>query len=181
MASKSGSSRPLVLPGSYTLATLPAASAVNQTFLAWTTDGSSGGPCWMYSAGSAWLSTVGAVGPAAIGAPVSRTLSFATAYQASTPAKPALVSIIVDLTLSISVGSTSNICELWMGPTTAVTGGTGTLADTYRSDLSVTLITLAFEGRQKVQAALPANYYFSLNRTVGTGITIVSAFDQTLG
>ena len=180
MATKSGSSRPLILPGSFTMATLPAA-APDSTFMAWTTDGNSGSPGWMYSNGTSWISTVGPAGSIAVGAPVARTLSFATAYQASTPAKAALVSIVVDLTLSLNVGSTSNICELWMGPTTAVTSGTGVLADTYRSDLSVTLITLTFEGRQKVQAVLPANYYFSLNRTVGTGITIVSAFDQSLG
>lgn len=124
----------------------------------------------------------GAAGVNAFGAPVARSLSFATAYQASTPAKPALVTVIVDLTTTVAVGTPqANTAELIVGSTTGVASGTGTLADTYRNDLTVTLISLGFTGRQKLQASVPAGYYFAIRRTVGTGITIVSAFDQTVG
>lgn len=131
--------------------------------------------------------STGATGPAgsagvnAFGAPQTRTLSLATAYQASDPTKPAFVTVIVDLALSISIGSADNAVELIIGPTNAVAGGTGLLADRWRNNLSVTLITLTFNGTQKLSAALPIGYYFAVRRVTGTGITISSAFDQAVG
>lgn len=119
----------------------------------------------------------------AVGAPVARTLAFATAYQATTNTKPAAVSIVVDCTTTISLGSPqANTVELIIGATNAVASGTGTLADTFRSDLSVSiLISLGWTGRQSLQCTLPVGYYFAVRRTAGTGMTIVSAFDQALG
>lgn len=116
------------------------------------------------------------------GSPVTRTVALATAYQASTPAKPAVVTIIVESIVTVGIGTPStNTLELIMGATNAVSGGTGTLADTYRLDLSVTLISLGLTGRQKLTCNLPAGWYFAVRRTVGTGASIVSAFDQTVG
>lgn len=117
----------------------------------------------------------------AFGPCVSITPSFATAYQAVDPTKPAMITVIVDLTTTVAVGAPqANTVELIIGPTSAVAAGSGTLADTYRSDLSVTLISLGFTGRQKVFALLPVGYFWAIRRTSGTGITIVSAFDQTV-
>lgn len=119
--------------------------------------------------------------PLSNGAPVARTVAFATAYQASNPAKAANVVILVNLTLTVSVGAPqANTAELIIGPTNAVAAGTGDLADIWESDLTVTIISLGFTGRQSLRAMIPAGYYFAIRRTVGTGISIISAFDQQL-
>lgn len=175
--------QPLGLPGVYTIAAganqLPTANADNFRMLAWASD-RPGGAGYMISDGTSWTSSSYAF---STGAPVSRTVAFATAYQASTPAKAAVVSVIIDCTTTITVGSPqANTVELIIGPTNAVASGTGTLADTFRSDLSVSiLISLGWTGRQALQCMLPAGYYFAVRRTVGTGMTIVSAFEQALG
>lgn len=176
--------QPMVLPGVYTIAAgatqLPAASPDNVRMLAWASDRpvSAG---YMGSDGTSWTSMAPAA--FAVGAPVTRTLSFATAYQASTSTKPANVSIIIDCTTTVALGSAqANTVELIIGATNAVASGTGTLADTFRSDLSVSIIiSLGFTGRQALQCTLPIGYYFAVRRTVGTGMTIISAFDQVLG
>lgn len=128
----------------------------------------------------------GATGPSgasanAISAPNTRSVSLATAYQCTDSTKPCFVTIIIDLALSISIGSAANTVELIIGPTNGVAGGTGTLADSWRNDLSVTLITINLTARQKLAANLPAGYYFAVRRTVGTGMSIASAFDQVVG
>lgn len=125
----------------------------------------------------------GAAGVNAFGAPVTRSLSLATAYQASTSAKPALVSVEIECVATATLGSAqANTIELIIGSTNGVASGTGTKADTFRSDLSVSIIiSLAFTGRQFLKACLPAGWYFAVRRTVGTGMTISSAFDQTVG
>lgn len=112
----------------------------------------------------------------------ARSIAFATAYQATNPAKPAFLKIIIDLTTTVGIGSPqANTVELIIGPTNAVAGGTGTVEDTYRSDLSVTLISLGFTGRQALQGILPVGYWWAVRRTAGTGISIISATDRTLG
>lgn len=117
-----------------------------------------------------------------VGAPNALSLAFSTAYQATNPAKPAFVHITVDLTTTVAVGSPqANTCELVVGSTNAVASGTGSIEDTYRSDLSVTLISLGFTGRQSLKAIIPVGYWYAIRRTVGTGITIVSASDQAIG
>lgn len=117
-----------------------------------------------------------------VSAPVSRSIAFSTAYQATDPTKPSFVRITVDLTTTVSIGSPqANTAELVVGSTNAVASGTGSIEDTYRSDLSVTLISLGFTGRQSLKAVIPVGYYFAIRRTAGTGITIVSASDQSLG
>jgi hypothetical protein len=116
-----------------------------------------------------------------VGAPVDRTLAFSTAYQATDPTKPAFIKVILRVTLSIAIGSATNTVEVVQGPTSAVAGGTGSKTDTFRNDLSVTLITIGLTGEQSVNVLLPVGHYFALRRTVGTNITIVSATDQSFG
>lgn len=119
----------------------------------------------------------------AFGAPTARTLAFATAYQATTVAKPAMVGIEIECAVTVALGSpTANTVELIIGPTNAVASGTGTKVDTMKSDLSVSiLLSLGFTNRQFLQASLPANYYFAARRTSGTACSIQSAFDQAVG
>lgn len=119
--------------------------------------------------------------PTAIGAPVTRSLSLATAYQASTPTKPALLKVEITCVTTVGVGSPqTNTIELRIGPNNTVASGGGTRADVFRSDLSVTLISLGWTSQGVLRAEIPAGYYFSINRTVGSGTSIVTAYDQAL-
>lgn len=56
-----GSSQPMVMPGQYTVATLPTATN-NKGILAWVTDDPTLGFCPYYSNGSGWASMQGATG-----------------------------------------------------------------------------------------------------------------------
>lgn len=181
MSSQQGS----VIPGDFSVATIATVlpPAAYRRFVAWTTDSTP--PGYAVCDGASWTppST-----PAAytfpVGAPVARTLSLATAYQASNPAKPALVSILINLTGTIAIGTVANTIQLWVGPTAAsvTTPFTGaTVADGWRNDLTVTLISITVNGQQKLQAMIPAGYWFAAARSVGTGTTIASAFDQVMG
>lgn len=116
------------------------------------------------------------------GIPTSKTVAFATAYQAANSAKPAIISVLIDTTVTVGIGApTTNTVEMITGPTNAVAGGTGALTDRYRNDLSVTLISLGFTGSNKLTAFLPAGYWFAVRRTVGTGSSVNSAFEQAVG
>ncbi len=124
----------------------------------------------------------GVAGVNAIGTPNARSLSLATAYQATNTAKPAFVTVVLECIVTVGIGSPqANTVELIIGSTNAVASGTGTLADAFRSDLSVTLISLGWTGRQSVRANLPTGWYFAVRRTAGTGCTISSALDQAVG
>lgn len=123
----------------------------------------------------------GSAGVNAYGPPVTRSLSLATAYQASDPTKPAVVTVMIDLSTSVSIGSVTQTVELIMGSTSAVASGTGTLADSWANALTVTLISITMAGRQKLTCQLPVGWFFAVRRTVGTGMSISSAFDQSVG
>lgn len=125
----------------------------------------------------------GATGPSAIGDYNSRgVLNFAQAYQAATAAKPAFVTVKITCVVTVGIGSPqANTVEMIVGSTTGVASGTGYQADVFRSDLSVTLISLGWTGQASLQARVPANYYFAVRRTTGTGCTITDVADQTVG
>jgi len=118
----------------------------------------------------------------AFGTPVARTLSLATAYQASTPAKPALVTINLNSTATLSVsGGTTITGEVRIGPTNAVATGGGTAVGLYKNSLTGTLTaTLNFntDSYNTISFALPAGWFFAVRQTAGTTLSIVSAFDQ---
>lgn len=125
----------------------------------------------------------GPVGPSVISSPNTRSLSLATAYQATDTSKPAFVTVVIECTATVTIGSAqANTMELIVGSTNGVASGTGTLADTFRSDLSVSIvISLGWTGRQTLRAQIPAGHFFAVRRTVGTGCSIISAHDQALG
>lgn len=127
--------------------------------------------------------SAGAAGVNAFSAPNTRTVAFATAYQATDNTKPAMVGVEIECVVTVSLGSpTANTVELIIGSTNAVASGTGTKVDTMKSDLSVSiLLSLGFTNRQFLQASLPAGYYFAARRTSGTACTVQSAFDQSVG
>jgi len=119
-----------------------------------------------------------------IGVPVSRTLSLSTAYQATTSAKPALVTVNLSSNAALSLsGGTTNTAEIVVGPTNAVAGGTGTAVGRFNNSLTGALVVgLAVNNTAMSPCSffLPVGYYFSVRVTAGSA-TITSAFDQALG
>ena len=126
----------------------------------------------------------GPAGPTSLGSPNTRTLSLATAYQASNNAKPAIVTINLNSTASLSLtAGTTNTANIVIGSTSAVASGTGTVVATYANSLTGTLVVgLAINTQSAYTAsfALPSGWYFALIQTGGT-VSITSAFDQQVG
>lgn len=124
----------------------------------------------------------GPAGPSAVGAPNVRTVAFATDYQATDTTKPANISVLISCTASVALGSpATNTVELHFGAT-SVAGGGGTTGDVYSSSLSVSIIiSIGWTGQAILKSQIPAGYHFAVLRTSGTGCTVTSAFDQSLG
>lgn len=129
----------------------------------------------------------GAQGPAgvnAFGSPNALTVSLATAYQATTPAKPAVVTINVASTANFSIaGGTTNTADVLIGATNAVASGTGTVVGKYANSVTGTIAAgLNMNSQSTVQYILhlPAGWFFAVRQTGGT-VSIVSAFDQAVG
>lgn len=120
-----------------------------------------------------------------LGFPTGRTLSLATAYQAANPLKPAFVTITLQSTSSISLtGAVNNEAQIVIGSTSAVATGTGTAIGAYKNDLGGTLIVglnLNATQAQTTTIPLPIGWYFAIRQTVGTGITVLAAYDQQMG
>lgn len=133
----------------------------------------------------------GATGPAgvnAFGPPVARTIALAAAYQASTPAKPASVTLNLTSQASqalLGLAQTSQVGEVIIGSTAAaVTGGTGTkiaIHENTQGGVLVVGLTLTQKIAQQVHFTLPAGWYFGVRQTVGGNLAVVSAFDQVVG
>lgn len=128
--------------------------------------------------------TNGAAGVNAFSTPNTRTVALATAYQASDPTKPAMVTINLTSTAAISLsGGTTNTADIVMGSTNAIatTGGTaiGKYANTNTGTLTVGL-NLSTVSTVGYTLALPAGWYFAVRQTAGT-VSITNAFDQAVG
>jgi len=127
----------------------------------------------------------GPAGPSTIGAPTSRALTLGTAYQASDTTKPALITISLQANSTISLsGASNNEGQIVIGATNAVAGGTGSAVGNYKNNLSGALVVGLSLGNQAACSytiALPAGWFFAIRQTAGTGLQIVSAFDQALG
>jgi hypothetical protein len=119
-----------------------------------------------------------------IGQPVARTLALATAFQATDPTKPALVTVnltsIANLTLA---AGTTNTADLVIGATSGVAGGTGTVIAKYRNSLTGLLVVglnINTDSGVAVLLPLPVGWFFAIRQTSGS-VVITSAFDQALG
>lgn len=116
--------------------------------------------------------------------PTVRTLSLATAYQATDPTKATFVTINVTSTSSISLSGTSNNeGGIYIGATNAVATGTGSKVGEYKNSLGGALVvglTVSSSQTQPYSVMLPAGWYWSVRQTVGTGMTIVSCFEQPM-
>lgn len=126
----------------------------------------------------------GPAGPSTIGAPTTRSLSFATAYQATDPSKAAVVTINFTSTANISLsGGTTNSATVVIGPTNAVASGTGSVLCPYSNSNTGTLtigLNLSTVATASCVVVIPAGYYFAPRQTAGT-VTISSSFDQSIG
>lgn len=144
-------------------------------------DGATGATGAQGSTGTA--GATGAAGVNAFGAPIARTVTLGTAYQATTTAKPAEVTINLTSTaaLSLAVGAT-NTADIKIGPDNTV-ATTGTAIGKYSNSLTGTLIVglgVSTASGQTIKLSLPAGWYFSIVGTGGT-VSVVSCYDQTVG
>lgn len=118
-----------------------------------------------------------------VGIPNARTLVLSTAYQATDPTKAAMVSVTVQATSSISLGgAVNNEGSLVIGPSNTVAAGTGT-ASTYKNDLGGTLViglNMSSQQANTYAAVIPIGWWFAVRQTSGVGISVLSAFDQSL-
>lgn len=126
----------------------------------------------------------GSAGVNSFGSPTSRSLSLATAYQATNTAKPAIVTINITSTANLSLsGGTTNSATVLIGSTNGVASGTGTIMCPY-SNSSTGTLTIGLNTNTistlSCTVALPTGWYFAIRQTAGT-VTITSAFDQQVG
>ncbi len=118
-----------------------------------------------------------------VGTPTSRSISLATAYQASDTTAPAVVTINLNSTASLSLsGGTTIIGEVRIGSAnTVASGASGTAVGTYKNSLTGTLtigLNIQTDNHNNITFLLPAGWYFAVRQTTGSGLTVVSAFDQ---
>jgi hypothetical protein len=134
--------------------------------------------------GSGLTFNSGTLSANAPGSPTARTLSYSTAYQATTSTKASLVTVNLSSVASLSLTTgTTNQAELYIGSTSGVASGTGTLIGSYENSLTGTLaIALGVTQTTKntITVLLPAGWYFALLQPSGI-VTISSAFDQSIG
>lgn len=120
-----------------------------------------------------------------VGAPNTISPSLGTAYQASTPSKAAEVTINLTSTAALTLGGGSVFeADIVIGASAAVASGTGTVIGKYKNSLTGSLVVgVAINNAQTTmhKFTLPAGWYFAIRQITGTGISVVSAFDQTLG
>lgn len=119
-----------------------------------------------------------------MGTPNSRTLSLATAYQATDPTKIAIFTITLTSTANFSLsGGTTNSATIVIGPTSGVAGGTGTIINTYSNSVTGTIaVGLNMNSAQTTSYTinLPAGWYIAVRQTSGS-VSISNAFDQSVG
>lgn len=134
------------------------------------------------------LAALESANPPKIGAPVLRTVALGSAYQATTPAKAALVTVNVLSTSSnalLSAAQASQVGDLIIGSTAAaVTAATGTkvgLPTNTQGGVLVIGLTITQGQSQQLTAFLPAGWYFGVRQTTGANLTVPSAYDQTVG
>lgn len=128
----------------------------------------------------------GNAGPTTVGSPNTLSPSFGTAYQATDPAKPSLISTIIDAAYTITIaGTQSDTVELRIGPVqaTVANGSGGTGYPAFKSSLTgITLgIGMGIISRSQIAAWLPTGWYFAIRRISGSTATIVQTTDQSLG
>lgn len=113
------------------------------------------------------------------GAPNARTLSIATAYQATDPSKAAVVTVSPQCTNATTVIAASACTLTARVGTSGLTCSTGTVVATWTSTYTLGLLLTNASG-SPIDIKLPIGGYFVLCATSGT-FTINSAVDQSTG
>lgn len=139
---------------------------------------------WAAGSGLAQILNKPAIPVILFGSPVSRTITAATAYQATTNTKPAVVTLNLtsSAALSLAVGVT-NSADIVIGSTNGVAGGTGTVVGKYTNSLTGTLIiglAITTASASPITFALPIGWFWALRVTSGA-VTVTSAYDQSVG
>lgn len=118
----------------------------------------------------------------ALGAPAARTVALATAYQCTAPASPCFFTVTLQSQSSISLSGTSNNeGAITLGSTAAVASGTGTNVAVYKNNLGGGLVvglSITSQQANTYTVAVPAGWYVAVRQTAGTGLQVISAFDQ---
>lgn len=126
----------------------------------------------------------GSAGVNAYGSPNSRSLSLATAYQATDPTKPAQVMVNLTSTAALTLsGGTTNTADVLIGSTNAVASGTGSVVGKYANTNTgavVIGVNLSTVSTVPLALSVPTGWYFAIRQTAGS-VSIVSAFDQSVG
>jgi len=119
-----------------------------------------------------------------VGTANARTLSLATAYQATDASKPAVVTVVLTSNASLSLsGGTTIQGEVRVGTSSAVATGSGVAVGAYKNSLTGSLtvgLNVQTESYGTITFVVPANGYFAIRQTSGSGLTVVSAFDQSI-
>lgn len=119
-----------------------------------------------------------------VSAPTTRTLSLATAYQATDNTKAAIVTVNLNSTASLTLsGGTTVVGEIRIGSANTVASGTGSAIGAYKNSLTGTLaigLNIQTDSYNSLSFALPTGWYFAIRQTSGSGLVVVSAFDQSI-
>lgn len=120
----------------------------------------------------------------AFGTPNTRSVSAATAYQATDNTKAAAVAVNLTSTASISLsGGTTNTAAVYISATNTVGTTGGTLVCSYSNSNTGTLtigLNLSTVMTAPCTFGLPAGWYFAYRVSAGT-VTSPSASDQAAG
>jgi hypothetical protein len=126
----------------------------------------------------------GAPGINSFSAPRALTVVLARAYQASDPTKAAIITVTLQAQSSVSIsGASNNEGAITIGAANTVAAGTGATVATYKNNLSGSFV--AGLNINNLQAStytinLPAGWWFAVRQTSGTGLQVVSAFEQLI-
>lgn len=127
----------------------------------------------------------GPAGPSEFAAPTARTFALATAYQCLANTKPCLVTITLQSQSSISLsGAVNNEGQIVLGSTNAVASGTGSAVAHYKNNLGGALVVglnLSSQQANTYTVAVPAGYFFAIRQVSGSGLQVVSSWDQQVG
>lgn len=127
----------------------------------------------------------GAPGVNAFGSPNSRTLALSTALQATDPTRPAVVTINLTSTASLSLSAgTTNTADIVIGSSSSIGTTGGTVVGKYSNSITGTLVVglgISTVSAQPITLHLPVGWYWSVRNTGAGTISITSQFDQAVG
>lgn len=126
----------------------------------------------------------GVAGVNSFSAPSTFSVAASTAYQSADPTKPAIATVTLSSSATISLaGGTTNTAAVYVGSTSAVatTGGTQVCGYTNSNTGALTIgLNLATVATQPCTFTLPTGYYFAYRTSSGT-VTATNAVVAAVG